>query len=66
MEENFSDSTYLGDFASTVINYALHSICSLSPNTWIMDTDASNHMCTNFKLITNPIIHKNINHVYLP
>lgn len=38
----------------------LHSLDSLSLDTWITTTGASNHMCTNPNLITNPLIQNNI------
>lgn len=59
IEGKYINFSHLGDFAGTIIKYALHSLDSLSPGTWILDTVASNHICSNLNLISNPTVLKN-------
>lgn len=63
-EENFVNSSYLGDFEGTIMHFALHSLDPLSHDTWIIDIYASNQMCVNFNLIIDPKI-QNLFHQYI-
>lgn len=52
-DNNLVDFTYLDDFTGTIIHLG-HSLDSLSNNSWIVDTGASNHMRACFNLLSNP------------
>ena len=58
MTGNMVNFTYLEDFAGSVLKpkltYALNSAELFRPGTWIVDTGASSHMCTDLSLIHKP------------
>ncbi|KAK9166820.1 hypothetical protein Scep_002011 [Stephania cephalantha] len=63
---NTMNMTHLHCFEGTLLNHSFSSNAVINSATWIIDTGASNHMCTNLALLQNFFIPSKHTPVYLP
>ena len=54
MDGNYINLAHQGEYASTILNYALDTLDLLELETQIIDTKASNHMCIDLITIIEP------------